>query len=69
MTQFLLEQKIVTKHTELNYHLENNSQLLNTLWTFRQIKTTQNLELCKRLTFVVRIKEDEYEYGSFQKRK
>lgn len=69
VTQFLLDQKIIGKNTEVNYLLLNGSSPVNTLWTLQQIMETFDLQNEEKLRFMLQVGEESYEYGKFQKKR
>lgn len=68
VTVFLVDQKIISKNTDVNYLLPNNPTPINSLWTLKQIMETFDMCLDK-IVFTVQVKDSDEDYGKFQKRK
>jgi hypothetical protein len=69
VTNFLKDQKIISKDTYISYSLPNSPTSVNSLWTLKQIMETFDLNLQDKLIFTLQVNEEDQYYGRFRKRK
>lgn len=69
VTNFLKDQKMIGKNTDISYSLPNSQTSVNSLWTLKKIMETFDLKLQDKLIFTVQVNEEDHDYGRFQKRK
>ena len=55
VTNFLKDQKIISKDTYISYCLPNSQTSVNSLWTLKQIMETFDLKLQDKLIFTLQV--------------